>query len=115
MLLFSGHLAASGGARSWGSGNGASDISGGPYHIKLIDVDGAAIGNRDNQIMAGAILPITTSVTTSLHETDSLGADLVPPNNGAKITVDTGSFAVDYATVTPADAQGTVAFRCTRA
>ena len=111
MLLFSGHLAASGGARSWGSGNGASDINGGPYHIKLINVDGAAIGNRDNQIMAGAILPITTSVTTSLHETDSLGADLIPPNNGAKITVDTGSFVVDYATVTPADATGTVAFR----
>jgi hypothetical protein len=35
-LLFGGHLAlgSSGGSRTWGLGNGASDISGGPYHIK---------------------------------------------------------------------------------
>jgi hypothetical protein len=62
MLLFGGHLAAggdpsTGSVRGWGGTNGAADISGGPYHIKLIQVDGSAIGNRDNQIMSSAIVP----------------------------------------------------------
>src|SRR6266540_2125427 len=52
-LLFGGHLAlgSTDGSRTWGSGNGSSDISGDPYHIKWTAADGASIGNRDNQIM----------------------------------------------------------------
>jgi uncharacterized repeat protein (TIGR01451 family) len=56
-LLFGGHLAASTGERGWGAGLGASNINGGPYHIILDALNGASTGSRDNQIMAGAILP----------------------------------------------------------
>jgi hypothetical protein len=116
MLLFSGHLAASGGARSWGSGNGASDINGGPYHIKLTNVDGASIGNRDNQIMAGAILPLQTGVATELHQTtDATGTtDVGTPGLTINATLPAGGgtvFVKDVATVTPSDATGTVSFR----
>ena len=120
MLLFSGHLAAGGGARSWGSGNGASFINGGPYHIKLTKLDGGSIGNRDNQITAGAILPLTTAVTTDLHETNDQGVDVNPANNqcsgspvvcGSGITVGPGAYVTDYATVTPLGATGTVNFK----
>src|SRR5204862_81856 len=73
-LLFGGHLAPSVGPRGWGANVGASFINGGPYHIRLDSVDSSSLGNRDNQIMSGAILPIGTATQTALHETNSLGA-----------------------------------------
>src|SRR5437870_1491914 len=63
-LIFGGHLAPAVGSRGWGTGVGASFINGGPYHIKLDGVDNSSVGNRDNQITAGAILPIGTEVQT---------------------------------------------------
>jgi hypothetical protein len=86
-LLFGGHLAASltpagGSPRGWGgtdSGDncGASSISGGPYHIKVTAVDGAAEGSRDNQIMSNAVLPlITPTLTTQPTASASTSADL---------------------------------------
>jgi uncharacterized repeat protein (TIGR01451 family)/fimbrial isopeptide formation D2 family protein len=64
-LLFGGHIAAgpptcnTAGciSRGWGTGFGASDINGGPYHIKLDMLDGT-VGSKDNQIQANAILPL---------------------------------------------------------
>ncbi len=56
MLLFGGHLAPGVGPRGWGAGVGAGSISGGPYHIRITGADGGSVGNRDNQIMSGAIL-----------------------------------------------------------
>ncbi len=58
MLLFGGHIAASPGPRGWGLGVGAAAISGGPYHISLAALDNGDgnVGNRDNQIMAGALV-----------------------------------------------------------
>jgi hypothetical protein len=52
-----------------------------------------------------------TSVTTTLHETNSSGADLASPNTGTSITIDAGGYVTDYATVTPSTATGSVAFR----
>jgi uncharacterized repeat protein (TIGR01451 family) len=65
MLLFGGHLAAGLGPRGWGAGLGAASISGGPYHIRVIAVDGESIGNRDNQIMSNAIQPLLPTLTIS--------------------------------------------------
>ena len=62
MLLFGGHLAPSIGPRGWGAGVGAGSISGGPYHVRITAADGASVGNRDNQIMSGAILAPATIV-----------------------------------------------------
>jgi len=56
MLLFGGHLAPGVGPRGWGADVGAGSISGGPYHIRITAADDASVGNRDNQIMSGAIL-----------------------------------------------------------
>ena len=35
---------------------GATSIPGSPYHVQLSKLDGASIGNRDNQMQAGAIV-----------------------------------------------------------
>jgi hypothetical protein len=75
-FLFGGHLAAgktpaTGSPRGWGAGCGAADVSGGPYHIKLNAIDGASAGNRDNQIMSNAILPIPPETPTLTTDPDS--------------------------------------------
>jgi hypothetical protein len=93
-LLFGGHLAAGTGTRGWGAGFGASNISGGPYHIKWTAADGASVGNRDNQIMGSAILNNPTTITT------------VPSPSSGII----GVKLQDSATITPGTATGTVTF-----
>ncbi len=85
-LLFGGHLAASIGPRGWGANVGSSFINGGPYHIKLVQLDSSSVGNRDNQITSGAILPTGTQTQTALHETDANGADVNPANNEDPLT-----------------------------
>ena len=79
-LLFGGHLAAGLGPRGWGANLGAAAINGGPYHIRLTAVDGASIGNRDNQIMSGAIQPVAAP-TLEITKTP----DAATVNAGAQI------------------------------
>ena len=61
LFLFAGHLAL-GPAHpnfsgvDYGMGLGAGAISGGPYHFKLHELDGASLGSQDNQIKAGDIV-----------------------------------------------------------
>lgn len=48
----------------YGEGKGAGSISGGPYHFKLLELDGASIGQQDNQLQSGAIqIPPTCGFT----------------------------------------------------
>lgn len=112
-LLFGGHLALGPGSSGWGSGLGASDVSGGPYHIRVTEVDGGAIGNRDNQIMSNAIQPVNTSVVTQLcrYDTTALACVSSNPTPGLEITVLPGSSVQDKATVSPATATGSVDFK----
>ncbi len=66
MVLFGGHLAVGTGShpRGWGDGLGASDISGGPYHIRF--------EGRDNQIMSNAILPLAAlTISKSVSPTSA--------------------------------------------
>jgi len=49
-----------------GSACGAGSISGSPFHVSYIELDGGAIGNRDNQVQIGAIVtPTPTPTSTS--------------------------------------------------
>jgi hypothetical protein len=70
-LLFGGHLGLSPLNRGgWGPGLGASNINGGPYHIKWDAADGSSIGQRDNQIMGSAIQPLAEpNITTASSPT----------------------------------------------
>ena len=67
LFYFDGHLAVTGTdnttGSNWGPGLGSSAISGGPYHIKGIELDGAG-GSLDNQIQGSTILiPNNASIT----------------------------------------------------
>jgi hypothetical protein len=90
-LVFGGHLASSltpstGSQRGWGgslSNNvctgciGASSINGGPYHIRITNIDGSSIGNRDNQISAGAVQPLFTPTLTTQPGNDETFSELL--------------------------------------
>jgi hypothetical protein len=58
LVEMAGHISLSGlGDMAWGVGLGASNISGGPYHFRLGELDDAALGAQDNQIKGADILP----------------------------------------------------------
>jgi hypothetical protein len=54
----------------YGEGRGSGNISGGPYHFKLYQLDGASLGNQDNQIQGADIHfpPPVCSVTPESDE-----------------------------------------------
>ncbi|TMF84983.1 MAG: hypothetical protein E6I08_14600 [Chloroflexi bacterium] len=106
-LLFGGHLAPQLGPRGWGAGLGAGSINGGPYHIKWLAVDGASIGNRDNQIMAGAVIVPSSTATQAQSSPD--GAIWSSLADGGSILV--GRQVRDTADVGDASATGTVAYQ----
>ena len=49
----------------WGTGFGAASISGAPFHMKYISLDGGSVGGRDNQIQIGAVVIPTPTYTPS--------------------------------------------------
>jgi hypothetical protein len=84
-FYFGGHLAAGANTgnpsspRGWGEDCGAGSINGGPYHIKLDGIDGASAGNRDNQIMSGAVLllpPLASDISTAPSSSTSFTVTL---------------------------------------
>ena len=54
-LWFGAHVAAQ---ANWGLGLGAGSISGSPYHVALDAIDGASVGQRDNQMQAGVVTAV---------------------------------------------------------
>jgi hypothetical protein len=75
MIRLAGRAAAGQGACGYGSCFGAADISGGPYHFKLGLLDGASLGDRDNQVMVTTPLcfvemPVTFGTPTVTDNCD---------------------------------------------
>ena len=59
VLAWGGHIAA---RQDWGSGNSAIDISGSPFHMRFIDLDGKG-GNQDRALQSGAVIfPATITI-----------------------------------------------------
>jgi large repetitive protein len=54
-LWFGAHVAAQ---ANWGLGLGAGSISGSPYHVALDAIDGASVGQRDNQMQANVVTAV---------------------------------------------------------
>jgi len=65
LIEYAGHLASGedplGAGIGYGAGTGAASVSGGPYHQILDLLDGASLGNQDNQIKgADIVIPCPT-------------------------------------------------------
>ncbi len=54
-LWFGAHVSAQ---ANWGLGQGAGSINGSPYHVALFEVDGASVGQRDNQMQSNVVSQI---------------------------------------------------------
>jgi hypothetical protein len=54
-IWFGAHVAMTAQWTAYNGTTGASTISGSPYHVALDAVDGAAVGQRDNQMQSGAV------------------------------------------------------------
>ncbi|MBI2285273.1 Ig-like domain repeat protein, partial [Candidatus Saccharibacteria bacterium] len=79
----------------YGAGTTAISISGSPYHVALSNLDGGAIGQKDNQMQAGAVVvPDSTSLVTAIHNGSNHNTDV------QSTTVAAGSTIHDRATVT---------------
>jgi hypothetical protein len=104
MFLVGGHTALSDGADlGWGDGLGSSAVSGGPYHFKWTAVDGASIGNRDNQIQSSALVTATPTRTV-IPDTPTPTSTSTPTNTPTNTPTDTPTNTpTDTPTNTPTD------------
>ncbi|MBP6002820.1 MAG: carboxypeptidase regulatory-like domain-containing protein [Pyrinomonadaceae bacterium] len=73
VLSWSGHIAWSG---DWGPGNAAGGISGSPYHMRLIGLDGQG-GNQDRSLSADAVA-ISGAVIIRKEVTTNVGGTADP-------------------------------------
>jgi len=100
VLAWGGHIARS---ADWGS-NGAAQISGSPYHMRLKVWSAGNVGNQDRSLSAAAVLQEQSTVATTIHmdTTHAVVADnsLIP----------LGSSVHDSATVTGFAPTGNVTF-----
>ncbi len=63
LIAWGGHVASQ---IDWGAGDSASGISGAPYHMRLLSLDGSG-GNKDRSIQGSAIPP-TPTITTQVSD-----------------------------------------------
>ena len=91
VLAWGGHIAT---RQDWGSANSAVAISGSPYHMRLIDLDGAG-GNQDRSLSADAVI-FPGSIT--------IIKDAVPNNAQDFAFTATGGLATPFSLDDDADA-----------
>jgi hypothetical protein len=103
-LWFGAHVADS---TDWGTGTGAANISGSPYHVALAKLDGASVGQRDNQMQGNAIIPtahlklvktVTNDTGGTAVATDftlsAAGPTPISGAGGAESDVDAGAYTL---------------------
>ncbi|GAA4494807.1 hypothetical protein GCM10023172_05550 [Hymenobacter ginsengisoli] len=114
LILLAGHLAVSGNDgtdtnSAYPQGLGASFISGGPYHFKLLDLDGSPAGGgnkgeRDNQIMTVRRRDCTLALGTITHDNVKCYGDATGTIMASYMGAATGT--ISYTLVRTLDASG---------
>ncbi len=66
VLTWGGHIAS---ALDWGVGNSASSISGSPYHMSLVSLDGSPTGSQDRSLSASAVAAPPAAIATRVSST----------------------------------------------
>jgi len=75
----------------YGAGKGAGSISGGPYHVSLLTLDGASLGSQDNQIQANAV---STPPDFTIDKTGDTLSKITDDVNYTVTIVNTGGIAL---------------------
>jgi hypothetical protein len=100
VLAWGGHIARS---ADW-DGNGAAQISGSPYHMRLKAWSAGNVGNQDRSLSAAAVLAEQSTITTTIH-------DAAHGTVALNSSIDLGSSVHDLATVTGFAPTGNVTFK----
>ena len=66
VVAWGGHIASQ---IDWGAGNSAGSISGSPYHMRLLDLDGGGLGNMDRSLKASSVAPVPAGFSTQVSAT----------------------------------------------
>jgi hypothetical protein len=93
VLAWGGHIAAQ---AYWGAGNSASAISGSPYHMRLISIDGSG-GNLDRSLSADAVVdppPCIVSGAASVCPGSTTTYKYDPDNDGVANDLPSGYTAL---------------------
>ncbi len=101
VIAWGGHIASE---ADWGDGNSASFISGSPYHMRLVSLDGQSTGAQDRALSTSAVVFTPTISTAILRDADDVEVTFG--------TVPIGTTIRDTATLTDAssNAGGTVTY-----
>jgi hypothetical protein len=102
VLAWGGHIARS---ADW-NGNGAAQISGSPYHMRVKVWSAGNVGNQDRSLSAAAVLQEQSTITTTIHLNGDEPHTVVPINTSVPL----GSSVHDLATVTGFGPTGDVTF-----
>jgi hypothetical protein len=97
LIQYATHISMSLGSYGWGTGNGASNISGGPYHNNLDRLNDNSLGAQDNQLKGSDIInpaSITINKVCVNTQTGSFGFNVTQPAGGPYDTSATPDFSV---------------------
>ncbi len=72
VFAWGGHI---GSSADWGTGNSAGGISGSPYHMRLVSLTGANLGNQDRSLSADAVSAATPTTGTLTVIKTVVGSD----------------------------------------
>jgi hypothetical protein len=95
MLWFGAHVSVSGQWKLYNGTTGAGTISGSPYHVALDKVDGAAVGQRDNQMQAEVVTYIPNGTIVMIKDAVPNDAQDFSFNLNNNSTIDFGTFYMD--------------------
>ncbi|MCJ7492077.1 MAG: hypothetical protein MUP15_08010 [Dehalococcoidia bacterium] len=76
----------------WGTGKGAAEISGSPYHVATVELDGTSIGQRDNQMQANTIVQPTPTPTPTDTPTATPTSTFTPTPTNTSTATPTNTF-----------------------
>lgn len=89
VMAWGGHIAKS---SDW-DGNGAAEVSGSPYHMRLKAWTAGNVGNQDRSLSAAAVIQETSTTTTQPSATADFTATL---NDSATVTGDSPTGTVTF-------------------
>lgn len=101
LIAWGGHIAAE---YDWGTGNGATAVSGSPYHMRLISIDGTG-GNQDRSLAAAAVAAPPPSCDISPAEQTICAGGTAQFSGPAGLSGYSWSITGSTATLTNADQQ----------
>ncbi|HET7676280.1 MAG TPA: hypothetical protein VFK38_00345, partial [Candidatus Limnocylindrales bacterium] len=93
LFLWGGHLAKSvywDQATTGGDPDGAAQVSGAPWHMRTLNLDGGGASNQDRSIQPSAIIKTSPSISTSATASVSIGAAISDSADLAGVTADAG-------------------------